>query len=412
MAETAKKPLDVAIPEAGKFGFQGDDVAIALHQYSPGSALEKTTLRKVDLYQIPMLWIMCVMAYVDRSNIGNANAAGMSDDIGLSDNNYSLLMSLFFVGYLIWEVPSNMILYRISPSWYLSCLMAVWCAICCAMSKVRNDRDMIVARFFSGMVEAGFFPGVLSNEIGKRFSLFYTAICFAGAASGLVAGAVITGLEGKNGMQGLRIYVFIVMYIAQNSATSITYFVPTVLKSMGYKGTAVQWMTIPIWAVGTAVLLVLPHTSDKYRERRWHIVGSLTVAWISAIIGLTVEGHDKLRYAFMCLYIGGLYPTAPLILSWASETLALPAEKRAVSIAVINSIGVCSAIYSSYFWPSADAPRYTMDFACVVSFIGISIITAALAPVIFRVLPKYTTRAGRELYAENELERERDARQI
>lgn len=100
----------------------------------------------------------------------------------------------------------------------------------------------------------------------------------------------------------------------------------------------------------------------------------------------------------MCLYIGGLYPTAPLILSWTSETLALPAEKRAVSIAITNSIGVCSALYSSYIWPSSDAPRYTTGFGCVIGFLGISIITASLIPVIFRHLPKYSTKAERELY--------------
>lgn len=149
--------------------------------------------------------------------------------------------------------------------------------------------------------------------------------------------------------------------------------------------------------VGTVVLLVLPYTSDKYRERRWHIVGGLVVAWISAVVGLTVT-HDKARYAFMCLYIGGLYPTAPLILSWTSETLALPAEKRAVSIAITNSIGVCSALYSSYIWPSSDAPRYTTGFGCVIGFLGISIVTASLIPVIFRHLPKYSTKAERELY--------------
>ncbi|CAI6095277.1 unnamed protein product, partial [Clonostachys chloroleuca] len=465
----------------GKFGFTDDEVEVALRNYSPDTPLEKKMLRKVDLFQLPILWIMCVMAYVDRSNIGNAMAAGMGAEVGLSDNDYALLISIFFVGYLIWEIPSNMILYRISPSLYLSVLMTLWGGVCCAMSQVRNSRDMIACRFFLGMLEAGFFPGVLyimscwykSNEIGKRFSLFYTAICFSGAASGLIAGAVITGLEGARGISGwrwlfiiegvitigiaisskfvlldyphspsrrlntderamavarilhdkkdivvssdkvltnwealkaslvdLRMYVFVVVYICQNSATSISYFIPTVLKSMGYTGTSAQWMTIPVWATGTAVLLVLPYTSDRYRERRWHIVAGLSIAWISAVVGLSLEGHNNIRYAFTCLYIGGLYPTAPLILSWASETLALPAKKRAVSIAVINSISVSSALYSSYFWPSSSAPRYTMGFACVVSLIGVSIITAAWLPVICRYLPKYTTKAMWELYGD------------
>lgn len=131
-------------------------------------------------------------------------------------------------------------------------------------------------------------------------------------------------------------------------------------------------------------------------------MGGLTVAWISAVVGLTVTDNDKVRYAFMCLYIGGLYPTAPLILSWVSETLSLPAEKRAVSIAITNSVGASSAIYASYFWPKSDAPRYATGFACVISFIGVSLILAAFTPLIFRVLPRFTTKAMRELEIEEE----------
>jgi hypothetical protein len=153
---------------------------------------------------------------------------------------------------------------------------------------------------------------------------------------------------------------------------------------------------------GTAVLIILPQTSDRYVERRWHIVGSLTVAWISAVVGLTVTDKDKVRYAFMCLYIGGLYPTAPLILSWTSETLSLPAEKRAVAIAITNSIGASSAIYASYFWPKSDAPNYTTGFACVTAFLGISLILAASLPIISRLLPRYTTKAERELEIEDD----------
>ncbi|KAL2441459.1 putative transporter [Exophiala dermatitidis] len=468
----------------GHYGFSGDQVELALRGYAPNTQLEKKMIRKVDLSLLPMLWLMCVMAYVDRNNIGNANAAGMSEDIGLSDNQYAFLISIFFIAYLVWEVPSNMILARVRPSWYLSGLMITWGAVCCAMSKVKNSRDILVCRFFLGMIEAGFFPGVLyimscwykRNEIGKRFSLFYTAICFSGAAAGLIAGAVISGLEGHGGIAGwrwlflieglvtigigilakfvlldyphipskrltpeeraisiarimhdkqeteirtrklnpwqsfkaaivdLRMYVFIAVYVCQNSATSVSYFIPTVLKSMGYTGTSAQWMTVPIWATGTAVLLLLPQSSDRFKERRWHIVGGLSVAWISAVVGLTCTSNDKVRYAFMCLYIGGLYPTAPLILSWVSETLSLPAEKRAVCIAITNSIGSASAIYASYFWPSSDAPRYKTGFACVISFIGVSLILAASVPLIFRVLPKFTTKAERELEIEEEVQ--------
>jgi hypothetical protein len=117
-------------------------------------------------------------------------------------------------------------------------------------------------------------------------------------------------------------------------------------------------------------------------------------------MGLTVINNQKVRYAFMCFYIAGIYVTLPLILSWVSETLALPAEKRAVSIALTNSIGASSAIYSSYLWPKSDAPEYRKGFACVTSFIGMAIIIAASLPVIFRYLPKFPTKAERELELE------------
>jgi Major Facilitator Superfamily len=164
--------------------------------------------------------------------------------------------------------------------------------------------------------------------IGKRFSLFFTALCFAGAFSGLISGAVISGLEDAHGMRGwrwlflieglltiavaivalfilpdyphnaqrrmsaekrllatvrimhdksesyvmrrgtrltpwqsvkaavvdLRTYFFIILYMTQNGSTTVSYFIPTVLSSMGYSGTMKQWMTIPIWMVSISFL--------------------------------------------------------------------------------------------------------------------------------------------------------------
>ncbi|KAH7024343.1 major facilitator superfamily domain-containing protein [Microdochium trichocladiopsis] len=452
------------------------ELDLALQTYVPESLEEKKLRRKVDLWMIPMLWWMCVLCYVDRNNIGNANAAGMSTDLGLNSSQYAMLISIFFIAYLIMETPSNLILTRVRPSFYVPLTMVLWGTITAAMSQVRNYTDILVARFFLGAIEAGFFPGVMyimsawykRSEIGKRFSLFFTALCFAGAVSGLISGAVISGLEGKHGMQGwrwlfliegvitvffgfvakfvlfdypentkrlsaeerqlaivrmmhdrqatavlqtarlgplaairaaacdLRTYVFVVLYMLDNGSTTISYFIPTVLKSMGYTGTTVQWMTIPVWAVATVFLIVVPQVADRLGDRRWSITAGLTMSFVSAIVLFQVQ-HNITRYVFLCFYISGLYFTLPLIMTWASTLMPLPAEKRAVVIALTNSIGNLSAVYGSQLWPATHAPTYATGFTSVACFTGIGALIAAVAPYLFKVLPRFPSKEEKEV---------------
>lgn len=149
--------------------------------------------------------------------------------------------------------------------------------------------------------------------------------------------------------------------------------------------------------VATAFLCIVPQTADRYKERRWHITFGFTLAFVSGIIIVTVENNLAARYAFICFYISGVYSAFPLILTWASETMSLPSEKRAVSIAIVNAIGNLAAIYGSYMWPSTDAPEYKRGFTAMAGMCGAGAIIAALMPVMFKYLPKFTTKAEREL---------------
>lgn len=142
--------------------------------YVPDPPREKRLLWKVDLVMIPMLWWMCVLAYVDRNNIGNAKAAGMNDDLDLDDQRYAMLINIFFIAYLLGEIPSNIILTKSRPSLYMPGLMSVWGALVCGMAYVDSYGGILAYRFFLGLIEAGFLPGVLylmtcwykRNEIG------------------------------------------------------------------------------------------------------------------------------------------------------------------------------------------------------------------------------------------------------
>ena len=168
------------------------------------------------------------------------------------------------------------------------------------------------------------------------------------------------------------------------------------MSNLGWSGVTAQWMTVPIWGVGTLFLLVVPQLSDRFRDRRWHISACLTLAFVSAVICATVE-KSAVQYTFICFLIAGVYTTLPLSLSWASETFALPAEKRAVAIALVNCVGSLSTFYGSYLWPDKDAPAYRRGFTAVACFSGCCALLAAFMPIIFKYLPKFVTEAEMEI---------------
>ncbi|KAK5705938.1 hypothetical protein LTR17_021229 [Elasticomyces elasticus] len=462
--------------------------------YVQDLAKEKKLLRKIDFIMIPMLWWMCVLAYVDRNNIGNANATGMSRDLGLDDLAYSMLINIFFIAYLFGEIPSNLILARARPSLYLPGLAAVWGTLVCGMSQVDSYGGILAYRFFLGLVvrtrqvvhaEAGFMPGVLyimtcwykRSEIGKRFSIFFTALCFSGAVSGLLSGAVISGLEGVHGMAGwrwlflieglltvataigaifvlpnypgttkwlkpderillagrvladrqgdsahpprkfsalesvkaafsdLRTYFFMVLYMLDNGSAILNYFIPTVLQQMGYKGVHAQWMTIPVWVVATVFLLVVSQSSDRSGDRRWHLAAGLAFAFMSGLVVAFAENVGA-RYAFICFFVGSVYSTLPLILTWLTELVSTPSEKRGVAIAAANAVGNLSALYGSQLWPASAGPDYIAGFTAVACFSGVGAILSATLPIIFTYLPKYPTKAEKEFIAEQSVHRE------
>jgi hypothetical protein len=131
-------------------------------------------------------------------------------------------------------------------------------------------------------------------------------------------------------------------------------------------------------------------------------VFGFALAFISGIIIVTVKENIAARYTFICFYISGVYAAFPLILTWSSEELSLPAEKRAVAIAGINAVGNLAAIYGSYMWPTRDAPDYTRGFTAMVGMCGGAAVLAAGMPTLFKYLPKFPTKAERDLEAIDE----------
>ena len=172
------------------------------------SVLERATLRIVSLRLIPFLFILYVVSYLDRVNVAFASLQ-MNRDLGFSPAVYGLGAGIFFIGYSIFEVPSNLILARTGARLWIARIMITWGILAVAMMFVRAPASFYLLRFLLGVAEAGFFPGIIfylsewfpSEARARAVARFMTAIPVSGAIGGPVSGALL-GLNGWLGLAG------------------------------------------------------------------------------------------------------------------------------------------------------------------------------------------------------------------
>ncbi|WP_414442805.1 MFS transporter [Burkholderia sp. 22PA0106] len=173
------------------------------------SAFEAATYRKVTLRLAPLLMLCYVVAYLDRVNVGFAKLQ-MATALNLSDTVYGLGAGIFFFGYFLFEVPSNIILHRLGARVWIARIMITWGVISAAMMFVTTPAMFYVMRFLLGIAEAGFFPGVIlyltywypANRRGRMTTFFMTAIALSGVIGGPVSGYILKSFHGLNGWAG------------------------------------------------------------------------------------------------------------------------------------------------------------------------------------------------------------------
>ncbi|EJT75873.1 nicotinamide mononucleotide permease [Gaeumannomyces tritici R3-111a-1] len=200
--------------------------------YVAKSKEEEALVRKIDCYLLPTIWIMYLCSYMDRTNIGNAKIAGMTQDLEMDSDMYSTALVVFFVGYVVFEVPSNMALSRTRPSVFLPTIMFLWGVLTTAMGFVPTYGALVGLRAAIGALEAGFAPGILLlfnswyriEEQSVRFAVYISAAILSGAFGGLLAGGIVTGLDGLAGIEGWR-WLFIIEGIATVCVASASRFI-------------------------------------------------------------------------------------------------------------------------------------------------------------------------------------------
>jgi D-galactonate transporter len=158
---------------------------------------------------IPLLFGCYVAAYLDRVNVGFAKLQMLSD-LRLSETVYGLGAGIFFVGYFLFEIPSNIILHRVGARLWIARVMLTWAVISAAMLFVTSATGFYILRFLLGVAEAGFFPGVIlyltywypSDRRARVIALFMTGIPVAGVIGGPASGWILKAMAGVHGLAG------------------------------------------------------------------------------------------------------------------------------------------------------------------------------------------------------------------
>ncbi|KAL2061443.1 hypothetical protein VTL71DRAFT_7716 [Oculimacula yallundae] len=181
---------------------------------------EIALVKRLDLYMLPILWIMYFFNLLDRNALFNAKLNTLDADLGLQGTQYNTLVGILNVGYIAGQIPSNMIINRVRPSLYMGSFCVLWSIICTLTFLAKNFNHMLAFRLLLGFAEAPFYPGALyllscfytRKEVATRMAIFYTGNMLAASFSGLIAAAVFSTMDGRYGMAGWRW-----LYIIQGS---------------------------------------------------------------------------------------------------------------------------------------------------------------------------------------------------
>jgi len=373
-------------------------------------AEEGRVYRKVFMRIVPLLMICYVVAYLDRVNVGFAKLQ-MATQLNLSDAAYGLGAGIFFFGYFLFEVPSNIMLHRLGARIWISRILITWGIVSAAFMFTSSQTTFYVLRFLLGAAEAGFFPGIIlyltrwypAHRRAKIITTFMSAIPVASIFGNPLSGFLMEkfgGVAGLAGWQWLfavealpaialgvvtyrylddaivdakwlspsekallasnidaeakfttsspvgiravmtdgRVWLMCLIYFSVVLGQyGLNFWLPTIVKASGVSGNINIGFISAIPYVCTFVaMILLGRSSDRYRERRWHLVVPAVVA-AAGFVAVTVAPNPTIAVIALSVAAAGCLSCAPLF--WALPTAFLGGLGAAAGIAWINSVG-------------------------------------------------------------------------
>ncbi len=253
---------------------------------SPDIAL---VLAKVRRRLIPFLFLLYIVAYLDRINVGFA-ALQMNQALGFSATTYGFGAGIFFLSYVLFEIPSNVILARVGARLWIARIMITWGLVSSAMMFVRSAPGFYTLRFLLGLAEAGFFPGLIfyltrwfpARERARTIAAFMTATLIAGVIGGPISGALLS-LHDVGGLAGWQ-WLFLLEGVP---AVVLGFVVPNVLTERPEDA---------MWLTASERLTLVACLRDELRDDRVTESAAATVwdafrlprTWMLAVVYFTI----------------------------------------------------------------------------------------------------------------------------
>ncbi|KAL2865675.1 putative MFS transporter [Aspergillus lucknowensis] len=192
---------------------------------------ERRLMAKVDWHVVPCLCVLYLLAFLDRVNISNAKVLGLAEDLDIVEGTkYNTALTIFFVPYVLFEIPSNILLKKLRPHLWLSLCMFLFGLVTVCQGLVTTWGGLMTTRWFLGMFETGMFPGCFyllgmwykRSEAQKRFSFFFSSTTLAGAFGGLLASG-LGKMHGVCNLAGWR-WVFLIEGILTCVVSFVLFF--------------------------------------------------------------------------------------------------------------------------------------------------------------------------------------------
>ncbi|KAH7361331.1 major facilitator superfamily domain-containing protein [Pyrenochaeta sp. MPI-SDFR-AT-0127] len=374
-------------------------------------ALNKRLLKKIDWRLMPCITLMFLMNYLDRINVSNARLAGLQEDLNMTDTMWNTGISTFYVGYLVGQLPGNLWLAKADPRWLLPSMMMAWSIATICMPAMTSGAGFAVCRFFIGLSEAPFFPGITLSKSSTRYLRKYNTnmdnilglhawqwfFIIEGAASIAVAAVAYFVLPSwphntrfvsqeesemaqyrvqvSNGgreeefggtWDGLKeaakdpfTWLFCLMHFSLVTAQSFKDFLPSIMKTFKFDTLTTYLVQAPPYAIAYAVACGMAYTSGRFQESCYHIVIPIFFSAIGCSMLISTLNVGA-RYFGLILLISGTYSGLNLQLSWETTLVPAPRSKKAALIAIANCISQVSHWFSPYFFPTSQEPFYRL----------------------------------------------------
>ncbi|KAK6077234.1 major facilitator superfamily transporter [Seiridium cupressi] len=193
--------------------------------------LTRKVLWKLDTRILPVLALLFLCSFLDRTNVGNARLYNLEQDLGITDHQYDQGLAVFYATYIASEVPSNLVLKRVTPSIWLPLLAFAWGIVAMCLGFIQNFAGFVTVRALLGVTEGGLLPGMIlylsgiyrREELALRIGLFYTAASLSGAFGGLLAYG-IAQIGNRGGLSSWR-WIFVIEGLLTAVVGIVVYFV-------------------------------------------------------------------------------------------------------------------------------------------------------------------------------------------